>query len=134
MTLNNCLGRSVKLTKNADPDKYKQLWHKIWFSFKIFIFRWTHGKKWYYFWSYNISHKLLRPTHLLETFLEILEWSTFQKQIKPLPPNQCCSILAEWQHRSLRQEKSQILANNIGNGEGGLFSEFMSGIVVCAFW
>ena len=27
-TLNNCFGRSVKLIKNADPDKYK-LRHKI---------------------------------------------------------------------------------------------------------
>ena len=35
--------------------------------------------------SYNISHKLLRSTQFLETFLEILELSTFQKQIKPLP-------------------------------------------------
>ena len=29
--------------------------------------------------SYNISHKLLRPTQVLEKFREILEWSTLQK-------------------------------------------------------
>ena len=27
----------------------------------------------------NISHKLLRPSQILEKFLEILEWSTLQK-------------------------------------------------------
>ena len=29
--------------------------------------------------TYNISHKLLRPTQFLEKFLEIFEWSTLQK-------------------------------------------------------
>ena len=29
--------------------------------------------------DYNILHKLLRPTLLLEKLLEILEWSTLQK-------------------------------------------------------
>ena len=33
----------------------------------------------------NISHKLLRSSQFLENFLEILEWSFFQKQIRPLP-------------------------------------------------
>ena len=43
----------------------------------------------------NISHKLLRPSQFLESFPEILQWSTLQKQIRPLPPTQCCSILTE---------------------------------------
>ena len=33
----------------------------------------------------NISHKLLRPSHSLEKFLEILKWFALQKQIRPLP-------------------------------------------------
>ena len=33
----------------------------------------------------NISHKLLRPSQFLESFPEILQWSTLQKQIRPLP-------------------------------------------------
>ena len=82
--------------------------------------------------SYNISHKLLRSTQFLETFLEILELSTFQKQIKPLPP---INVAVYWQSgntEACARKLSQILANNIGNGEEELVSEFMSGIVVCA--
>ena len=30
--------------------------------------------------SYNISHKLLRPSQFLEKFIEILEWSTLQQR------------------------------------------------------
>ena len=52
----------------------------------------------------NISHNLLRSSQFLEKFLEILEWSTLYKQIRPLPSTQCCSILEEWQHRSLCEE------------------------------
>ena len=29
--------------------------------------------------TYNISHKLLRPSQFLEKFMKILEWSTLQK-------------------------------------------------------
>ena len=43
----------------------------------------------------NISHKLLRPSQFLEKCMEILEWSTLQRQIRPLPPTQCCRILEE---------------------------------------
>ena len=34
----------------------------------------------------NILHKLLGPSQCLEKFIEVLEWSTLQKQIRPLPP------------------------------------------------
>ena len=54
--------------------------------------------------SYNISHRLLRPSQFLKKFMKILEWFTLQKKIRPLPPTQCCSILAEQRHRSLCQE------------------------------
>ena len=48
-TLGNCLFGSVKLTKNADQDKYKYTgyWQSIWCSFRISIYRW----KKYCFWS-----------------------------------------------------------------------------------
>ena len=50
--LDNCLFRSVKLTKNVDPDKYKYTSHAIGFdSHSVFIYRWKHGKKCHYFWS-----------------------------------------------------------------------------------
>ena len=52
-TLKNCLFGSVKLTKNADPDKYKHSGYGIGFDScsellfeKIFM-----GKKCHYFWS-----------------------------------------------------------------------------------
>ena len=49
-TLNNCLFRSVKLTKNADPDKYKYNGYCIGFDSRSeFLF--TDVKKYHYFWS-----------------------------------------------------------------------------------
>ena len=47
-TLGNCLFGSVKLIKNANPDKYKysgigcigNIRYKIWFSYRIFITWW----------------------------------------------------------------------------------------------
>ena len=54
--------------------------------------------------SCNMAHKLLRPSPFLEIFMEILEWSTLQKQIRSLPPTQCCSILTGKKNQSLCQE------------------------------
>ena len=44
-TLKNCLFGSVKLSKNADPDKYKYSGYDISFSSRRFIYRWKCGKK-----------------------------------------------------------------------------------------
>ena len=32
-----------------------------------------------YYFTYNISHKLLRPSQFLEKCMEMLEWSTLQR-------------------------------------------------------
>ena len=65
--------------------------------------------------SYNISHKLLRPSQLLKKFTEILEWSNLQRKSRSPYPTQCCSILEERQHQGHTKKLFQILANNIDN-------------------
>ena len=51
--LGNCLFGSVKLTKNADLDKYKYTGYRIGFDSlsEFFFYRWKLWKKCHYFWS-----------------------------------------------------------------------------------
>ena len=73
----------------------------------------------------NISHKVFRPTQFLEKIMEVLEWSTFQKEIGALPQ---LNVAAYWKSSNTKvctNNLSQILAKNINNGERGLVSEFM---------
>ena len=88
-------------------------------DFSIFF---IHEKEWVY-WIYvcNISHKLLRPSQFLENFLEILEWSTLQKQIRPLSPTP----------RSLPRKWLRHLQITLIMWRGGLAFEFIWGIVGC---
>ena len=64
----------------------------------------------------NISHKLLRPTQFLEKFLVILEWSTLQKQIRPLPLLDVAVYWYSSNTKACAMKLSQIFANNIDNG------------------
>ena len=61
--------------------------------------------------------------------MKILEWSTWQKQIRPLPPTQCAAYWQSGDTEACAKKLSQILAGNIDHGGGGLVSEFMSGIL-----
>ena len=78
----------------------------------------------------------MRSSQFLENVLEILEWSFFQKQIRPPPPPPPPYSMLQHIGRVATPthvpKNSQILANNIGNGGGRLLSEFMWGIV--GFW
>ena len=75
--------------------------------------------------AWNISHKLLRTSQFLEKFMEILEWSSLQIKSGPFP---LLNVAAYWKSSSSEacaKKPSQILTNNIDNGEEGLVSEFM---------
>ena len=63
--------------------------------------------------SYNISHKLLRPSQFLEKFMEILNSGPF-----PL-----LNVAGYWKSSNTEactQKLSQILANNIDHGGRGI--------------
>ena len=63
-------------------------------------------KSWFcqeFHFTYNNSHKLLRPTQFLKNFLKILKWSTLYQASPP--------------HPLLEYELSQLLAIKIDNGE-----------------
>ena len=62
----------------------------------------------------------MRPSQFLEKFMEILEWSTLQKKIRPLP---LLNVAGYWKNSNTEacvEKLSQILANNIGHGGGGI--------------
>ena len=61
--------------------------------------------KWHIF-SYNISHKLLRPVQFLEKLAEILKWSICRNKPGPslLHSFRACFYSILQQHRSLCQE------------------------------
>ena len=52
----------------------------------------------------NISHKLLRPSQVLENFRKFWHGPLCRIKSGPSPPNQSCSMLKEWQHRSSCQQ------------------------------
>ena len=71
----------------------------------------------------NISHKLLRPSQFLEKFMEILEWSILQKEIRSLP---LLNVAGYWKSSNTEacvEKLSQILANNIDHGGEGDWSQ-----------
>ena len=70
----------------------------------------------------------LTPIQFLEKFMEILEWSTLQEQI------QCCSILEEQKHRSLRQEPvSDTCKQHWQWGKGDWFQNLCE-VLQLMFW
>ena len=68
----------------------------------------------------DISHKLLRQSQFLETFMEILECPLYRKKWGPSP---LLNVAAYWKSinsEACAKELSQILANNIDNGGRGI--------------
>ena len=81
-------------------------------------------------WGINISHKLLRPDQFLQKFVEILEESTLQEEISPLPPYSMLQHIGRVATPRLVPIKCpRYLQTTLVIGRGGLISEFMRGIV-----
>ena len=80
----------------------------------------------------NISYKLLWPSQFLEKFMEILEWSTLQKKIRPPSLLNAAAYWKSSNTEACANNLSQILANNIDNG--GREIDFRIYVTYCGFW